>query len=160
MIQQANRLAYLSKSICLNKLIDTRRRNRPARPGTSQGPRTGPSITEVTLKTKSNQRLQSMACPLESRNATTCKIVCWTVAKHITNNGKQIVTAKRELAQEESKLTKIFTPRPQGNVLDSFGLFLGRLSLGGGQVLNTSLAYVLRLPKTMILPFRGFGFFK
>ena len=46
---QANLLAHLSKSICLNKLIDTRRLDRPARPRPSQGPRSGRLLVSISL---------------------------------------------------------------------------------------------------------------
>ena len=52
-----------------------------------------------------------------------------------------MVTAKREPAQEEPKLSKIPTwgplRGPQGGVLDSFGFFLGRLPFGGDHFLTT-----------------------
>ena len=68
-----------------------------------------------------------------------------------------MVTAKREPAQEEPKLSKILPwgplRGPQGGVLDSFGFFLGRLPFGGDHFLTTFLAYVLRRPKTIILQF-------
>ena len=57
-----------------------------------------------------------------------------------------MVTAKREPAQEEPKLSKIppWGPLrgPQGGVLDSFGFFLGRLPFGGGHLLTISLPLI------------------
>ena len=47
--------------------------------------------------------------------------------------------------------------RPQGGILLSLGFLLGRLPFGGDHFLTTFLAYVLGRPKTIILPFFGFG---
>ena len=72
-----------------------------------------------------------------------------------------MVTAKRKPAQEDTQNypKQFLGPRssPQWGVLLSLGLFLGRLPFGGDQFLTTFLAYVLGRPKTIILPFLGFG---
>ena len=69
-------------------------------------------------------------------------------------SGQTIVTAKREAAEEEPKLSTI---RPPVNVLNGFGFFFGRLYFGGDYFLTTFSAYVLRQRKTLILNFLGFG---
>ena len=46
---------------------------------------------------------------------------------------------------------------PRGVFWIVLGFFLGRLHFGGDHFLTTFLAYVLGRPKTIILPFLGFG---
>ena len=62
---------------------------------------------------------------------------------------KKIV--QEEPAQEEPKTIQN-TSRPPGGYFAKFGFFLGRLPFGGDHFLTTFLVYVLRRPKTIILP--------
>ena len=73
-----------------------------------------------------------------------------------------MVTAKREPAQEETQNYSKHLPggrfaAPRGVFWIVLGFFLGRLHFGGDHFLTTFLAYVLGRPKTIILPFLGFG---
>ena len=72
-----------------------------------------------------------------------------------------MVTAKQEPAQEE---TKNYPQHPLGDheaaprgYFAEFGFLLGPATFGGDHFLTTFLAYVVRRPKTIILPFLGFG---
>ena len=72
---------------------------------------------------------------------------------------KKMVTAKKKPAQQEAQITEHTylgaAKRPPGGILLSLGFFLGRLPFGGAYFLITFFAYVLRRPKTIILPFSG-----
>ena len=61
-----------------------------------------------------------------------------------------MITAKREPAQEEPKLSKA-VPREVFWIV--WGFLLGRLPFSGGHFLTTFLAYVWGRPKTLILQF-------
>ena len=79
---------------------------------------------------------------------------------HANKVVKKLVTANREPAQEETQAqpnTSLGPLRgPQGSVLDSFGFLLGPAPFLRLPFLTTLLAYVLRRPKAIMLPFFGF----
>ena len=86
----------------------------------------------------------------------------WAVAKHMLKKwSKNGHGQKGAGPRRNPKLSKTppWGPRsgPQGGILLSLGFFLGRLPFGGDHFLTTFLAYVLGRPKTIILPFLGFG---
>ena len=80
-----------------------------------------------------------------------------TYAKKVVN---KIVTAKREQAQQETQTQQNTSWEqlrgPKGVFWIVWGFFLGRLHCGDDHFLTTFVAYVLRRPKTIILPCWGF----